>query len=329
MDSLIDKLTLLNIPIYTNIILQYTDSIALTINKVYYYIPSHILYNNIQYKYNPCDNQKHIGGGYSLILFYKNDVNHELAVKYVNISSQLKNINIVTQELYLYQQIIPKMQSIIEYYGYTYCMQNNNIYLAIILEKMTTDLFEYQRANIITIQQLQQIIKTVLYALHRLHIKNIIYCDLKPENILVKRIDNTQIYKLCDFNCSYYNKLKYNGCGTLQFNSPEQLKKQLPTDKTDIFSLGLLVLVLATNADSPYIALCKKTDTNMVKRDTIYNAIKNNLIDIELYIINNICIKCDIHTLKNIVSFCKSLLQYNKEDRPTVDEILLHPLLQG
>ena len=33
------------------------------------------------------------------------------------------------QEIFLYETLIPKKSSIIEYYGYTYCIRKNNIYL--------------------------------------------------------------------------------------------------------------------------------------------------------------------------------------------------------
>lgn len=90
---------------------------------------------------------------------------------------------------------------------------------------------------------LMQLVDAVRY----LHSKQIIHRDLKPSNILVTH--NGHNIKLIDFGLSHADDYDSpdNAAGTMGFISPEQLSGQ-PTDvRTDIYSLGKIMLLLCPN----------------------------------------------------------------------------------
>ena len=86
------------------------------------------------------------------------------------------------------------------------------------------------------------IIAQIIEALMYLHNKGIIYGDLKAENIL---IGNNGTIKLCDFNMSGTASL-LNGSlqGTLSYISPEMIRRNKRTHKSDFWSLGVLCHLL-------------------------------------------------------------------------------------
>jgi aurora kinase, other len=77
------------------------------------------------------------------------------------------------------------------------------------------------------------------------HSKHIIHCDIKLENILIGK--NEEI-KLADFGLSIQMKTKrplpYPGGGTIIYMSPEMLTGNAFNEKTDIWSLGVLLYEL-------------------------------------------------------------------------------------
>lgn len=82
------------------------------------------------------------------------------------------------------------------------------------------------------------IMAQIIQALFYLHSKGIIYGDLKAENILISK--NGTI-KLCDFNLSGTKSLLKDSLkGTLTSISPELLRQNKRTHKSDFWSLGVL-----------------------------------------------------------------------------------------
>jgi len=89
--------------------------------------------------------------------------------------------------------------------------------------------------------------------------KKILYRDVNPHNIL---IDNNFNVKLCDFGLAMKQGSKFDHSnstgfvGSILYSSPESVKNQDYTDKSDIWSLGciiyeLLTLLPAFNGDNP------------------------------------------------------------------------------
>lgn len=80
----------------------------------------------------------------------------------------------------------------------------------------------------------------VCSAIHFLHSHQIMHRDIKPENLLLTK-DN--VLKLCDFGCCarFNDKAKATFCGTIEYMAPEVLRRDNCTEKTDIWSLGILL----------------------------------------------------------------------------------------
>jgi serine/threonine protein kinase len=75
--------------------------------------------------------------------------------------------------------------------------------------------------------------------LNYLHKKNILHRDLKPENLLISK---ENVIKISDFGWSAQgSETRVTFCGTLDYMSPEMLRKQPQTYKVDIWALGILL----------------------------------------------------------------------------------------
>ena len=98
-------------------------------------------------------------------------------------------------------------------------------------------------------------------ALNFLHQNNIVHLDLKPANVL---LGSDKTCKLGDFGCCQnLQSLAENDSllppsptksfltGTFAYRAPELLKGEIPTQKADIYSLGILLWQMLTR-DRPY-----------------------------------------------------------------------------
>ena len=97
-------------------------------------------------------------------------------------------------------------------------------------------------------------------ALDYLHHAQVIHRDLKPENILVT--NNGQNVKLIDFGLSEEDscyEYRIPG-GTVSYASPEQLTGMPVDNRSDIYSLGLIVREMSGRRYSGICAKCLRRD---------------------------------------------------------------------
>lgn len=99
------------------------------------------------------------------------------------------------------------------------------------------------------------IVSRVADALHYSHQRGIIHRDVKPSNIFVTR---RREVKLTDFGIAYTPQeptltQKGMAIGTPAYMSPEQVKGQRPDQRSDIFSLGIVMYELVTKT-RPFLA---------------------------------------------------------------------------
>ena len=101
------------------------------------------------------------------------------------------------------------------------------------------------------------IIKGILEAVEFLHQNNIIHRDLKPENIMFKKKDSLDSIILCDFGLAYHldnnilEKLIQGTCGTTLYMAPEIIEKRKYDYLVDLFSIGIILFVLASGGKHP------------------------------------------------------------------------------
>ncbi|KAM3412593.1 hypothetical protein ACQJBY_003988 [Aegilops geniculata] len=113
-----------------------------------------------------------------------------------------------------------------------------------------------------------QIIKGLCEGLYYLHEKRIVHMDLKPQNVLM---DDNMIPKIADFGLSRRLSENQNQhitkeiCGSLGYMAPEFLHKSEITFKTDIYSLGIIIIeILMGCKGCPEVGEVLETWTNIV-----------------------------------------------------------------
>lgn len=103
------------------------------------------------------------------------------------------------------------------------------------------------QAQVYPENEAKRIVLALCDALAALHSLGIIHRDIKPENVM---IDDSGTVKLIDFNAAkFYKSYQVNDTvmiGTTGFAAPEQFGIAQSDERTDIFSLGILLNVMLT-----------------------------------------------------------------------------------
>ncbi|KAK1682686.1 hypothetical protein QYE76_043534 [Lolium multiflorum] len=154
-----------------------------------------------------------------------------------------------------------------------------------------------------------KIIEGICYGLRHLHEENgkpIIHLDLKPANIL---LDDGMVPKITDFGLSRLLDQQQTICttsrdGTFGYMAPEFLRGGTITPKSDIFSLGVIMMEIITgHRDYPYVAGTSSDDfvklvlgkwKNELKRSPRYGSLKKNCEQIKRCVeVGLICVNPD------------------------------------
>uniref|UniRef100_A0A0K0EJV6 non-specific serine/threonine protein kinase n=1 Tax=Strongyloides stercoralis TaxID=6248 RepID=A0A0K0EJV6_STRER len=137
----------------------------------------------------------------------------------------------------------------------------------------------------------------ILCGLEHLHINGFIHLDVKPSNILITD-DGT--CKLGDFGLMFdvNNDTRMRGEGDSKYLAREILN-ELPTSGADIFSLGMTILELATDAYLPSDGY----DWNILRSGIIPDVFKQRLSP-------------------NMSLIITQMIQCDKKDRPTARDLL-------
>jgi Nif-specific regulatory protein len=89
---------------------------------------------------------------------------------------------------------------------------------------------------------LVNILVQICRALDYIHLKGIVHRDIKGENLLVVEQRGTHVAKLMDFGMARIVTTKDSGIGgTLPYTSPEILRGEKATSKSDLYALGILL----------------------------------------------------------------------------------------
>lgn len=103
------------------------------------------------------------------------------------------------------------------------------------------ELLKRVEGGCLTYEECAHLLTCVGSALQYAHENGVLHLDIKPSNIM---IDRSGIAKLTDFGMSTLaSAVGYGGArgGTIGYMPPEQINGQLVDERTDIFSLGVVL----------------------------------------------------------------------------------------
>jgi serine/threonine-protein kinase len=145
--------------------------------------------------------------------------------------------------------------------------QTDDRLLYIVMEHIEgRDLHDILRASFpLPLERIVRLVSQVCLALEEAHAAGIVHRDLKPENIMViRQRDGGELVKVCDFGIA---KIQDPGdsdtsapitvagivCGTPEYMAPEQCRGEPLDGRADLYSAGVILYQLATNA-LPFVA---------------------------------------------------------------------------
>lgn len=154
-------------------------------------------------------------------------------------------------------------------------------------------------------RKILKIFYKILKSLEYLHGLGYIHRDIKPENIL---ITNNLRPKLADFGTSVdIEKVANTFCGTYEYMAPEIYLRCKQSNKVDVWAVGILLYEMIHRA-TPF-----KNDN----LQTIKNKIEGR----------KICFKGSINPM--MIDFIYSSLKFDPKIRPSITELLKHPLFNS
>lgn len=157
-----------------------------------------------------------------------------------------------------------------------------------------------------------QCIRQVAEAIQYLHHRNIVHRDIKPENLLYETPDRNAPLRLADFGIAKQiassDEKIMNAAGSLGYAAPEIFGNEGHGKPCDVWSLGV-VLFTVLSGRSPFRAEDIDSFLDEVRPDWI--------------------IRFSPRYWKQVSKEAKVLvarmIQYDPEDRPTIDEVLADP----
>jgi serine/threonine protein kinase len=142
-----------------------------------------------------------------------------------------------------------------------------------------------------SVREIQNMLRLIAQGINFLHNHDIIHCDLKPENILIRKMEETIIPVLCDFEFSRNrNTISTNTTigGTYNYMSPELLNgKGKPSIAADVWAFGIIMLELFSNGTPLNTMTDQSSDSVRIYPNMLMNEIRseNSLFELLQHIL--------------------------------------------
>ncbi|OEL14352.1 putative receptor-like protein kinase [Dichanthelium oligosanthes] len=166
------------------------------------------------------------------------------------------------------------------------------------------------------------IIQGICQGVHYLHEAcpnaPIVHMDLNPANIL---LDDDMVPKLGDFGLSkiFLGKVantNMNVVGSVGYMAPEYANSGIVTTKTDIFSLGILIIEIVTGEK------CTTNRTDHSDRSFVQKVEKNLTKDFLILSKYPSPEGCSIQKIKSLIKMGLRCVEERPEERPTIGQII-------
>lgn len=116
----------------------------------------------------------------------------------------------------------------------------------------------YLQTNKVDPQSAVSIVGSIAEGLRALHSSGYVHCDIKPDNIMMRKTVHTgsdvaRNAVIIDFGIAMPDRsLVKNPFGSANYQSPEHIKGELLTFKSDVYSLGCVLYELLTDGERLY-----------------------------------------------------------------------------
>ena len=118
------------------------------------------------------------------------------------------------------------------------------------------DLEKFIQNNTLNFAQKMELSKIIVGLIKFIHKKGIIHSDLKPQQIFMIKDNSVALGyrpKIIDFDhCIVPSLNLYYPAGTDLWMSPEHVRNEKIDEKSDIFTLGLIIFFILTNGGTPF-----------------------------------------------------------------------------
>jgi len=196
---------------------------------------------------------------------------------------------------------------IVSFFGISVDEANNEVLM--IMELMNCSLRDLLKTKVnLNYKEKVKILMGIAHGMSYLHSLKppILHLDLKSTNILAKKDEGSYIIKIADFGISVTKmSIKTNPSGmTPKYAAPETLLNKPVSEKTDVYSFGLIMWELLTYS-TPFEGL--STEDLKIQATSEVNPLRPS-------------IPKDCPT--EYESLMKDCWQYSTKDRPTFNQVL-------
>ncbi|OHT09573.1 CAMK family protein kinase [Tritrichomonas foetus] len=249
-----------------------------------------------------------IGTGTTATVYHAihTDSNQQVAIKIIDDIDSQNEINCtmenIRNEIALFQELDhPK---IIHFYEMFECNNRINIVMELAQDGSLIEMIEHGK---IDLAKSQDIFIQIVEGINYLHnTKKVVHRDLNAENILF----NGNEVKICDFGFSKIfepsrNELMSTRCGSPAYASPELINGHHYDQKTDIWSLGIILYHMVTGHLPFMDCNIQRLFTKIVKTD----------FEIPDY----------LSTEFELIALLRGMLEKNPQKRYSINEVMQSP----